>query len=111
MPTTEIIRKPSVRAHHIIRVIHTQMIAEGLNWSQVAKGAGVGYTTIKRWWDGSRQPKVDNLEAVLNYLGLTLKVTPLEPGKQKWADKPDPPLFTEAMVKVKKIKLKPRAKK
>lgn len=87
------------------------MIAEGLNWSEVAKGAGVGYTTIKRWWDGSRQPKVDNLEAVLNYLGLTLKATPLQPGQQKWADKPEPIPYQEARVKVKKIKLTPRVKK
>jgi hypothetical protein len=70
----------------------------------IAKGAGVGDTTIKHWWDGSRQPKVDNLEAVLNYLGLTLKATSLERGQAKWADKPEPALYKEARVRVEKTK-------
>ena len=124
MPAAEIFKRPSARAHHIIRVIHAQMIAEGLSRYRVATGAGIGHTTLRHWWDGSRQPQLDNLEAVLNYLGLTLKATPLEPGHQKWAEtvhkKPAPPVYAEdwpaskgfsSTRSVKKIKLTPRRPK
>lgn len=109
MPAAKLFQKPSPRAHHVVRIIHAQMIAEGLSRHAVSKGSGVGHTTIRHWWDGSRSPQLDNVEAVLNFLGLTLKVTPLEPGHSKWiepvAKPPAKPLYAEP---VKKIKLTPR---
>jgi hypothetical protein len=61
-------------AHPLVRQLFVEMNRERIGLSDVAERAGVAITTFKGWRT-RHTPRVADLEACYNVLGLTLTVT------------------------------------
>lgn len=62
------------KAHPLVRQLFVEMNRERIGLSDVAERAGVAITTFKGWRT-RHTPRVADLEACYNVLGLTLTVT------------------------------------
>lgn len=60
--------------HPIVRWIWVQMNHQQASQEDVALRAGVSSSAMRKWRDGSRSPKLVELEAVVNTLGYDIKV-------------------------------------
>lgn len=60
--------------HPIVRWIWEQINSQRASQEDVAERAGVNSSTLRKWRDGVRSPRVVELEAVVNVLGYKLKV-------------------------------------
>jgi transcriptional regulator with XRE-family HTH domain len=65
--------------NRFIREFRERIAESNTNAYQVGMKAHGSRSTVYSWMNGSRSsPGVDNFEAALNVLGLTLKIVPLE---------------------------------
>lgn len=64
--------------HPFIRFVWTQMNKD--QWSQrdIAIRAGVSDSTMRKWRNATRSPRLLELEAVLNVLGYRIKLEEIE---------------------------------
>lgn len=60
--------------HPIVRWIWTQINHQHASQEDVATRAGINSSTLRKWRDGVRSPRIMELEAVVNVLGYKLKV-------------------------------------
>jgi transcriptional regulator with XRE-family HTH domain len=70
----------SVLVHPIVQWIWKQINDQRASQEDVAMRAGVASSTLRKWRDGVRSPRVVELESVVNVLGYNLKVV-LQEGK------------------------------
>lgn len=60
--------------HPIVRWIWQQINDQRASQEDVAERAGINSSTLRKWRDGVRSPRVVELEAVVNVLGYRLKI-------------------------------------
>ncbi len=64
-----------LHAHPLVRFIVRRMNADLMTFEDVERRSGVDASTVHHWRDSN--PRIHNLEAVLNVLGYRLKIVPL----------------------------------
>lgn len=60
--------------HPLVRWIWQQINDQRASQEDVAERSGVSSSTIRKWRDGVRSPRLVELESVVNVLGYQLKV-------------------------------------
>lgn len=60
--------------HPIVRWVWTQINHQRASQEDVSQRSGVSSSTMRKWRDGVRSPRLLELEAVINVLGYKLKV-------------------------------------
>ncbi len=75
--------RPAPGAHYLMGFIWTHAALSGKSLDLICQKAGVAYSTVKRAFRGEGHMGLDNLEALLNELGYTLKPTPLPEPKDR----------------------------
>lgn len=60
--------------HPIVRWIWVEMNRQQASQEDVAKRAGVSSSAMRKWRNGVRSPRIQELEAVVNVLGGKIKV-------------------------------------
>lgn len=63
---------PAAKAHPIIHVLHTFIMAAGRSHASVVREAKIGRTTLDCWYSGERDPTFSKLERVFKLLGYDL---------------------------------------
>lgn len=63
-------RAVPAHTHPLVRKLYRELELGGWTWAEIAKVSGVSEHTIRQW--PRRHPRLDNVEAVLNALGLEL---------------------------------------
>jgi len=66
--------------HPFVRFIFRRMNSDNVTFRQLGKRSGVDASTIHQW--DNMNPRIHNIEAVLNALGYCLKIVPLEDEKE-----------------------------
>ena len=61
--------------HPIVRFIWEQINHQRASQEDIAERSGVAASTMRKWRDGVRSPRMVELESVVNALGYELKVT------------------------------------
>jgi DNA-binding phage protein len=64
----------------IIRSLATRINNSDMSFQELSHKSGVDRSVIHRWLYERVSPRTDNLEAVLNTVGLTMIAHPLEGG-------------------------------
>lgn len=59
-------------AHHLVKLIWKEINAQQASQQDVVDRAGINLRTMTKWRDGSRSPRMLEVEAVLNVLGFNL---------------------------------------
>lgn len=71
------IKSPDPHIHRLLKFIHEIIIVENRSIPELCKQAGVSQRSLRRMWAGEADPYLNNVEALLNALGYTIKPTPL----------------------------------
>lgn len=79
------VRAVSPSAHHLVKFIHQEAQVQDRSFSDVARGAGLNPSSLQhifyRYPSGQKRRRgvtIDSIEACLNALGYTTKITPLK---------------------------------
>lgn len=59
-----------------LAVIRDRIHAQGINPQVLAKRSGLGHDTVYRWLSGEREPRLSDLEKVLNNVGYHMTIVP-----------------------------------
>lgn len=70
-------KHPAHRAHYLLKFCYVQLKAENISLIQAAKDSGVSYNTLKDAMQGKSNISLGSMEALMNYLGYSMKPTPL----------------------------------
>lgn len=71
---------PADRVHPMLKFAYLHMKVEDVAMTDVARGVGISYTHLYRAMQGKSAISLQNMEAVLNYLGYSMKATPAADG-------------------------------
>ncbi|MDE2107328.1 MAG: helix-turn-helix transcriptional regulator [Patescibacteria group bacterium] len=72
---------PAESAHHLVKFIDLQMIAQKITRNELARRSGVPKTAMKEWFRGRREPGLRKIMKVLAALGYDVKPVPIREGK------------------------------
>lgn len=66
-------KAPAPNAHPLLKFAHSHMRIRGVSMAQAARDSGVSYNTIKEAMQGRSNISLASAEALLNYLGYSIK--------------------------------------
>jgi transposase len=67
--------KRDYHRHKLMTKVVDSVLASGLSYADIAKKTGVGHNTVRKWVAGdTKNGKLDTVMAVLNALGLDMKL-------------------------------------
>lgn len=74
--------KPGPRAHEFTKVLYAQLLADGMNETELCEKARISRNTLYRWKNGLVNPDLPSMERALGVFDLELRVKP-KPVKKK----------------------------
>lgn len=113
MPAPKSYDNPSVKTHSILHFIAVQMFAENMSRMELARRAGVAYTSLSRYWraEPNCSLSINDIEALLNVFGYTIKATPLIIKKTHEVNKTHEDLVKEAKAEHGENRKRPSTRK
>lgn len=74
MPNAGQYTRPCIAMSPVTRLLFDEMSTRGMTYTEMSRRSGVARTSIRDWRRVGKEPKIFNLEACFNVLGLTLTV-------------------------------------
>lgn len=74
-------RPPTTRAHPLVHVLFSVILARNMQLKDIVKKSGVGANTIIRMKKGGYEIRFHDIEAIANAIGLSFALVPT-PGKE-----------------------------
>lgn len=59
-------------AHPLVKTLHAEIVAQKCTFNMLATRTGMSYDTVRKWFTGVRNPRLFELEAALNAVGLNI---------------------------------------